>query len=265
MFLYSFDRRLAAAAATFLVGLCLFLRTYIVNNYVGGFSEWGHFAYQPFYTRLDAYMLGMLLYMCYDNVIKPIKTRSYYGVLEPRRNQRVADEESRGGQEEAGSNTPANSSFGKLMYDYTVEPVIKYFQVKHEEFWFFHSNAPVSLIISAWCSWAVAIAFVVVGARDVFTSHTDYWSDWFDQDIEKYQSLSYSIFVQAGLAVSLLFIAVEGTIFPVAWIFNQYFWYFIGNITYTSYLLSILTAYYIAVRYKEDYNGLVLLIYVSSL
>lgn len=227
-----------------LVGVEL-LRTEIVlarpNNYIG-------YVYTPFYTRCDAYLMGMLLFMIYENLLLPIKKRTY------------APEHLRGNRDSNGNLIlppqlelqQQEEKKGLSMWQvYFYGPLEAYVLNKHEQFWFFHTYAPSWMIVSIWFLWPLMGLFVFAGLQVCFyaSNVTYWWQHWFFPDMSSSSSLveamivSYELFATSLSTIGLLFFSLEGTIYPWAWLCRQYAFFTLGSLTYTGYLLSIPTVY----------------------
>lgn len=63
VFLYKYSPFSAFAAVIVLIGLVVVLRTEIILFSAEDGGTWAEYAYQPFYSRGDAYLFGMALYM----------------------------------------------------------------------------------------------------------------------------------------------------------------------------------------------------------
>lgn len=143
---------------------------------------------------------------------------------------------------------PSSSS---ILNAYIQNPLNQYIETEREQFWFFHSNAPLWLILSIYLLYGIAVTFIVAGFYDISVEDYNYfWTDYFSSYENTpnffYVFDSYTMFMTAGCAASVLFLALEGTIFPIKWILTQYPWYILGSLTYTGYLLSIMTSYTVA-------------------
>jgi hypothetical protein len=128
---------------------------------------------------------------------------------------------------------------------FIIDPIYQILKMKIEEFFFFHRHAPSYLVFCIWCCWIFATYFAYIGIVDVFSSPYKWWYPYFKDHIAQMELIekSYSIFASGIGCSAILFFAMEGTIYPITWVLSQYIWYTVGMLSYTAYLLSILTCY----------------------
>lgn len=61
--LYTFNKPAGVAVIAILIPLVIILRTMLILDGADGVNTFTYQVYQPFYTRGDAYLLGMLMYV----------------------------------------------------------------------------------------------------------------------------------------------------------------------------------------------------------
>jgi hypothetical protein len=132
--------------------------------------------------------------------------------------------------------------------EYVVDPVVNFVITKQEEFMFFHKHASNTHIVCIWGLWALMLIFVSEGCYAVFNDPDDYWWNhvFFPRTTPEKLSFirqSYLISASAMASVGILFFGLEGTIVLLSWVCSWYIWYPLAMLSYTGYLLSILTCY----------------------
>lgn len=120
-------------------------------------------------------------------------------------------------------------------------------------FHLFHTYATYTHIVSMYVLYPIMGYCMYLGVHYALTTETDeyLWSYWpvfsgMDQSSMTFASIrsSYALTSVALGTMGLLFFALEKVLlWPWSWICRWWVWYPIGMLSYTGYLLSILTAY----------------------
>lgn len=282
VFLYSYNKVGGALLVVSLIILVLWYRTNLLLSHptMDGRSFEYSLMYSTPWGRGDAYLIGQLLYMSYENIITPIRKGVYLDPMiddyaavpqydaafegpspAPSATDESADTTSDASRSVVGvdgtesiKNNPASSiiiqneesdlSGPSLWVFQAVLAVKAHFQEKWKQVRLFNHHAPLGLKFITYSAWTLSLLFIYLGLKDCFFKNNDFWLPFVQGKTNmNLIEASYGFFVIAGAACGLLFIAMEGSIVPVSWFFNQFFWYPVGNLTYTGYLLSILVCY----------------------
>jgi hypothetical protein len=220
-FIYNYNRLAGLVAALCSIAAVLILRTKLLEQ---GYN-YEETVYKMPWCRGDSYFLGMALYMTYENVIKQIKSRSY---AKKRSEENVmstappADNQQPAATEESPYSLQGLTSWVVDSCASLLAAIVAYPGQRIEGFLFFHKNANWNLIVAVWCAWAFALFFAMLGLRDILYPENDSWIStwWYDafDDLEfDMSTTSYALFICAAGAVSLLFLSMEGTLFPISW------------------------------------------------
>ncbi len=84
--------------------------------------------------------------------------------------------------------------------------------------------------------WGVSLAAIYLGMVNIFSSEMPVWLPYMFDRNSADQYDSYSLFIVALCAISLAFVALEGTLWPVAW-------YSIASLSYTGYLFGLMVVF----------------------
>eukprot|EP01038_Epipyxis_sp_PR26KG_P009424 gene9424-12698_t len=194
------------ACAAFTI-IPLILRVVIIEYYL---TNYIYQIYLPFYTRADAYGLGMVLYMLYNDYLKGRSVSKEFSDV---------------------YNRVVTATYRQLVFS--------------------------SLL------WIIAILSIYLGMVNIFKDDVPDWIiSVFSTKTAEDQYESYSLFIVSMCAISLAYVALEGTLWPVSWFFQLYVWYPIASLSYTGYLFSLMVSYqYASFLYKindgekEIWNG----------
>eukprot|EP01034_Spumella_vulgaris_P025363 gene25363-31813_t len=179
-----------AACAAFTIIPLLLRMLLIMYSSVDGSFNYTWTIYLPFYTRADAYGLGMALYMIYNDYLK---------------GRHVNDD--------------CASLYTRL------------------------TTATWTQLAESSVLWILALWSIYAGMYNIFSTEEPFWLDLVFHTNVADQYESYSMFVVAACALGLAFVALEGTLWPVAWFFQMYVWYPIASLSYTGYLFSMMVSY----------------------
>lgn len=270
VFLYSYNKVGGALLVVCLIILVIWYRTqFLLSDPNIQYHDFEKELYTTPWGRGDAYLIGQLLYMAYENVITPIRKGVY---LDP-----LIDEYSAVAQVDPTPTTPSkitrrhnnDSTIGSTSAELeamssaaedvegkcslsvpsmwaiqAASAVTAHCEEKWKQIQLFHCHAQLGLKIITYSAWTLSLLFVYLGLKDCFFKNEDFWIPYFsDKTNITLLEESYGFFVIAGASCGFLFIAMEGSIVPVSWFLNQFFWYPMGNLTYTGYLLSVLVCY----------------------
>lgn len=214
----------------------------------------------------------------YEQVLRPMRTRSYVesadrltlafdGLAEeidtkPTSNSRTSvPSDSNNATVDGDVNVKKNSAdiysqIETVLTDYIVTPTASHCQRVYRRYACAIKYGSWRLLVSLVVVWPLAIYFTIIAFIAIVAYPDSYWwsevffpdlvaSDASISETTKYQYIvsSYLIFVSGVGAASLLFFALEGSLYPIKWFFSWWIWYPIGMLSYTGYLLSILTTY----------------------
>lgn len=136
---------------------------------------------------------------------------------------------------------------------YFSDPTVEWITELQANFWIFHTRAPIVMIVSMWLMWALSLAGMIFGFYQIYEEPQLMFTDWFysynvDQD---YISYSWYYFMVSVCTISVMFFALEGTLFPIKWFFSAYIFYPFSCLTYGAACIGIVVTYTVgAYRYN---------------
>lgn len=294
----------AFLAATILSIISIIIRTKLVFIYGESPSTFSSHVYTPAYCRIDSYMIGMMLWMVYEQVLKPIHTKSYIPkhlrdqYLPAKKNTTLSTTRPAPSEGVPAVAVPVGSSgsYGtgtaamddkavqqfrntvqpkeatvtppprpqKTFWEEHVEGLVTWYQDQFKNFHLFHKYATWTHILTLYTLYPTMAFSMYLGLNNAITRDTDdyLWTNWsvfsdIAQSSMIFGSLrnSYSLTVVALGTMGLLFFALEKVVlWPWSYVCRWWIWYPVGMLSYTGYLLSILTGY-VFFATKADMEG----------
>lgn len=287
--LYNSNKHAGFLLVSALVIAIVLFRLLLCETVVGNSNKlFNSFANTLFFSRGDSFLMGSLLYIGYDNILKPFLTRTY-SFADMRRNygrQFVIscsddddDSASTQGLEllpddaistEAGDERVSVSWISAATTDgnnsSTSSPLEESKEVVDMTLWERYIAKPW------WNNWAKKgedyaymktngpewmtrgmKAMWILSGTFILLSTLDalFGFELLPESVfsSRYAYQTYGYFMGSGLTCALLFIALEGTFIPLKWVSEWYIWYPLSSLLLPTYLCSFLFAYLVGMTY----------------